>query len=235
MISITHSINLQLQGLVIWHCWMLILQNLPDARMWANRSGTVSEWTAACVCPGTPHRGSGLRPAAEHCKRMQLHQSTAGISWKCSLNSHTCRQHFPHNKYGNFVSVVTSCGPQRWCSSRSPAAMPPLTWISSSGGQIRVTVFQQIQVHWVSVVDYPLSPFSLSSTSACPVIWQCYACCCSVCVHMSRGGWPARELMPFLRKTRESTTFLTTVHMTNISTLLQSTLGPAQQHAWVQR
>lgn len=213
---------------------MLILQNLPDARMWVNRSGTVSEWTAVCVCPGTPKRGSGLTAAAEQCKRMQPHQSTAGTSWKCSLNLHTCRQRFPPNKYGNLVSAVTSWGPRRWCSSRSTAAMTPSTWISSSGGQIRVTVFQPIRVHWVSVVGYPLSPFSLSSTSACPVIWQCYACCCSVCVRISRGGLPAREPMPFLRRTRESTTFLTTVHMTNISMLLQSTPGPARQHAWVQ-
>lgn len=141
MISIIHSINLQLQGLVIWPCWMLILQSLPDARMWANRWGTVSEWTAVCACPGTPKRGSGLTAAAEQCERMRAHQSTAGTSWKCSLNSHTCRQRFPRNKCGHLVSVVTSWGPRRWCSSRSTAATTPPTWMPSSGGQIRGTVF----------------------------------------------------------------------------------------------
>ncbi len=71
----------QLQALVTWPCWMPILGKHPDTSTWANRSATVSRWTAACACPGTATGGPGHAVAAGHSKQTQLLQSTAGKAW----------------------------------------------------------------------------------------------------------------------------------------------------------
>lgn len=163
LISIIHLIHLQLQGLLIWHCWMPNLQKPPGASMWANRSATVSEWTAVCVCPGTPSRRPGLTVAAGRCKRIQLPRSTAGKTWKHSVSLHTCMQRFTYNKYGHSVSVVSSWGRRQWCSSGSTAATTPPTWIRSSGDQTETAAFQQTRARWgsVSVIHCLLTPSPL--------------------------------------------------------------------------